>query len=177
MAYMISAPPRPNISLPPRPNIGGPGQVKPPKPFNPIAPPRRPARVPGGVTSTYGAPHPLAQQIGQHPSTPGPPAPHGPAAPAAPPAAPAAPAAPPPQSPPFDSTYYANVAANQFKVGNQVNALNLQGTQNDTALQTALGQLAYQQPRDSLRLEEAANRNGGLFSQSYDAQQADLGHQ
>lgn len=73
-------------------------------------------------------------------------------------------------SSPLDATYYANLAANQLKVGNQINGLTAQSQNANTALQAALGQLAYQQPRDQLRVEEAANNRGALYS-SVEAQQ------
>lgn len=77
---------------------------------------------------------------------------------------------------PLDSTYFANVASNQFKVGNQINALNTQGGLADTALQASLGNLAYQEPRDELRAEQAANNRGALYSTVYDQQLGDLVH-
>ena len=95
--------------------------------------------------------------------------------PGSPLASPAAPAAPP-KAPPRDSTYYQNVADNQARIGNQINALNLQGTQDQTALQTALAALAYQQPRDQLAAEQAANRGGGLYSSVENLNQANLAH-
>lgn len=85
-----------------------------------------------------------------------------------------APGAPSTPASPLDSTYYDNLAMNQFKVGNQVNALTAAGQNDTTALQSALGQLAYQQPRDSLKLEQGANRTGGLYSSVYDQNQGNL---
>ena len=84
----------------------------------------------------------------------------------APPATTPAPAASLPSSPasPLDSTYYNNIAANQFKVNNQINSLTAQGQNYNTGLQSALAQLAYQQPRDQLKAEQAMNARGGLYS-------------
>lgn len=107
-----------------------------------------------------------AQAPGAHPVLP--PSTH----PAPPPGAP--PAAPP--GPTFDSTALANIAANQFRVNNQLNALNQTSAMDQTALQQALAALSYQQPRDSLALEEAANRRGALFSSVYGQQLGDLTH-
>jgi hypothetical protein len=92
---------------------------------------------------------------------------------------PSAPAAPAPSptpatqsgagsSSPLDSTYFNNLAANQFKVNNQLNQLSATSQNDNTALKSALDQLAYQQPRDSLKLEQGANRAGGLYSSVYD---------
>jgi hypothetical protein len=77
---------------------------------------------------------------------------------------------------PLDSTYYQNVADNTFKVQNAINALNLTGTNDQTALQTALAALAYQQPRDQLALEQKANQSGGLYSSVENMNQANLVH-
>lgn len=72
-----------------------------------------------------------------------------------------------PAQSPLDSTYYQQVAANQFKLNNQINSLGAQSQNDTTALQNALAQLAYQQPRDSLKLEQAANNRGALYSSPY----------
>jgi hypothetical protein len=74
----------------------------------------------------------------------------------------------------LDSTYYNNLAENQLKVNNSLNSLSSASQNNNTALQNALGQLAYQQPRDQLNLEEAANRRGALYSSVEGQQQGDL---
>jgi hypothetical protein len=77
------------------------------------------------------------------------------------------------QPSPLDSSYYANVASNQAKIDSQLNALNLQSSQGQTALQAALGNLTYQQPRDQLSLMQNANRGGSLYSTVY---QGNLGN-
>jgi hypothetical protein len=82
----------------------------------------------------------------------------------------------PPGPSPLDSTYFANVANNNFQVGNKVNALNAQSGYAQTDLQNALAQLAYQEPRDQLKAEEAANMRGGLYSTAYNQQLGDLTH-
>lgn len=69
---------------------------------------------------------------------------------------------------PLDSTYFDNIAANNFKVGNQINSLTSQGQNLNTNLTNALAQLAYQQPRDNLKLEQNANKAGALYSSVYD---------
>ena len=81
---------------------------------------------------------------------------------AAPAAAPAA------TGSPLDSTYYQNVAANNLKLGQSIAALNLQQSQGRTAEQTALGNIAYAQPRADLAAEQRANAGGGLYSSVYD---------
>jgi len=81
---------------------------------------------------------------------------------------------PAPQPSPLDSTYFGNVAANEFKVNNEVNALNQQGAYARNDLQTALQKLAYQQPRDALKLEQGANSRGALYSTGYNQQLGDL---
>jgi hypothetical protein len=68
------------------------------------------------------------------------------------------------------------VAAHDLGVNNQINALNLRDSNNLTALQTALGNLAYQQPRDQLALEQRANAGGGLYSSVEGQNQANLAH-
>jgi hypothetical protein len=52
-------------------------------------------------------------------------------------------------------------------VGNSINSINLGIGQQQGALQATLNQLAYQQPRDQLALEERANAGGGLYSSVY----------
>jgi hypothetical protein len=74
----------------------------------------------------------------------------------------------------LDSTYYNNIAENQLKTGNSINSLNAQSQNYGTALQNTLAQLAYQQPRDQLATEEAANRRGALYSSVEGQQQGDL---
>ena len=99
---------------------------------------------------------------------------------AAPPAANTAPTAP--EQPtgaggsPLDSTYYGNVNDYLFKTNNQIAADRAKIGTADTALQTALGNLAYQQPRDALKLEQGANAHGGLFSSVYGQDQGNLQH-
>jgi hypothetical protein len=66
------------------------------------------------------------------------------------------------------------LAENQLKVNNSLNSLSSASQNNNTALQSALGQLAYQRPRDQLNLEEAANRRGALYSSVEGQQQGDL---
>lgn len=90
---------------------------------------------------------------------------------------PAAPGAQPSTGDPRDATYYQNVAANQFKVNNEINALNLQGQQANTALQAQLAALDYQQPRSQLALEQRANAAGSLYSSAEGQRQGDLVHQ
>lgn len=68
---------------------------------------------------------------------------------------------------PLDSTYYQNIADYLFKTQNSINADQAKQTADSTALQGALGQLNYQQPRDQLSLEQKANAGGGLFSSVY----------
>jgi hypothetical protein len=82
-----------------------------------------------------------------------------------------------PAQSPLDSTYYQQIAADQLKLGNQVNGLTAQSQNDNTALQSALAQLAYQQPRDSLRLEQGANRRGALYSSAYTQDLGNLGNQ
>lgn len=67
----------------------------------------------------------------------------------------------------LDAAYYNNVAANNVKVGNSINSINLGIGQQQGALQATLNQLVYQQPRDQLALEERANAGGGLYSSVY----------
>jgi hypothetical protein len=95
---------------------------------------------------------------------------------AAPPAsaatAAAVPTAPPASAPPrLDATYYGNVAANQFGVNNKLGALGQQSAASNLALQKTLGDLAYQEPRRQLALEQVANQRGGLYSSAYNLQQ------
>jgi hypothetical protein len=77
---------------------------------------------------------------------------------------------------PLDSTYYGNVGDFLFKTGNEINADHLKQTNLDTALQNAIGQFNYQQPRDSLALEQRANAGGGLYSSVYDQNLGNLTH-
>lgn len=67
----------------------------------------------------------------------------------------------------LDATYYANVNANNLKVGNEINSLNLKGSGDQTAMQAALAQLQYAQPRADLALEQKANQAGALYSSVY----------
>lgn len=67
----------------------------------------------------------------------------------------------------LDSTYYGNVNQNEFNVNNKINALQLRDAIGSSNLQGTLGQLAYQQPRAELSLEQGANRGGGLYSSVY----------
>ena len=98
--------------------------------------------------------------------------PKPPAAPRAvvpkPPQAPAQPAAQsvtaPPAPSPLDSTYFANIAANQFKVNNQINALNQASAYGRTDLANNIEQLQQKEPLDQLAAQVAANRRGALFS-------------
>ena len=102
-------------------------------------------------------------------------APKPPAAPKPTAGAAGAPAAP--QGPSgLDATYFANTNTNQFKVGNQINALNLKSAADTTALQSALAQLAYQQPRAQLALEQKANDTGSLYSSVYDQNLGNLNY-
>lgn len=87
-----------------------------------------------------------------------------------------APAQQPAQQNPLDATYFSNAAQNLFNVNNKVTGLQQQSAASSNALQTALGNLAYQQPRDQLKLMQAANARGGLYSTPYDQQQGDLVH-
>lgn len=74
---------------------------------------------------------------------------------------------------PLDSTYFQNLASNNLKVGNQINGWTADIGNTQTALQSALAALAYQQPRDQLKTEQAANQRGALYSSVYDQ---DLGN-
>lgn len=76
--------------------------------------------------------------------------------------------------PQLDSTALGNIASNQFKVNNQINGLNQSSSNIGTNLQAALGQLAYQQPRQQLSLEQGANRQGSLYSTAYNQRLGDL---
>ena len=105
-----------------------------------------------------------------------PPKPKVPAAPKVPALGAAAPVATPPP-PPLDATYYSNTNANEFGVNNKITGLGQQSAASTQALQTALGNLAYQQPRQQLSLEQGANRRGALFSSVYDQQAGDLATQ
>jgi hypothetical protein len=77
----------------------------------------------------------------------------------------------------LDATYFSNVNQNLFNTQNRINALNQQSAASTTALQNALGNLAYSQPRQSLALEQAANRRGALLTTPYQQSAADLGVQ
>ena len=81
------------------------------------------------------------------------------------------PAAPPS---PLDATYWANVYAHQAATSQSINKMNLQNTQDQIALQSALGQLTYQQPLDQLSLMGKANAAGNLYSSVYGAAQGNL---
>ena len=143
-------------------------------------PPRLPAPPRGGTPHQFrGGPVRLRNPNVLHQTTTG----GGTPAPGSPPAGGGTPTPTPgggggTQTPsPLDATYYQNVADNLFKVNSQVNALNLQGSQDTTALQSALAQLAYQQPRSQLALEQGANRNGSLYSSVYDQNLGNLNYQ
>lgn len=134
--------------------------------FRSIAPPAVPAQRPGARPSRV-ASGPVVRPAGvQFPT----------AAPqVAPQTIPPAPSTTPkPTGSPLDATYYANLAANQLKVGNQIAADNAQIGNLGVSLQSALAQLAYQQPRDQLALEQKANARGALYSSGYDQQLGDL---
>lgn len=92
------------------------------------------------------------------------------------PAAAAAPSGAADQPSPLDSTYDQNVNDFLFKTNNSINSDQAKIAAANIAYQNALGQLAYQQPRDALALEQKANANGGLFSSVYDQNQANLQH-
>lgn len=77
---------------------------------------------------------------------------------------------------PLDSTYYNQVADYLNKTGNSIAADQAKIGNYDTSLQTTLGNLAYQQPRDALALMQKANANGGLFSSVYGQNQGNLQH-
>jgi len=124
------------------------GMPKPPKPGLPAKPKGTGASLSFGTGATLS---------GLHPGTP----PQKPPT-TVPPKASGTTTAPP--ASPLDSTYYQNIAANQFKVNNQINSLTAQGQNANTSLQSALAQLAYQQPRDQLKAEQAMNARGGLYS-------------
>jgi hypothetical protein len=79
-----------------------------------------------------------------------------------------------PVGPPLDATAVNNIATNRFRVNNEVNSANQNIGNLRTGLQAALGQLAYQQPRDQLSEEQAANRSGSLYSTAYDQRLGDL---
>lgn len=132
-----------------------------------IKPPAKPA----DTRTSYGRP------FGGFPL---PPAQHGTGAgltglaPAQKPPAPPAPSPPKasgtttaPANSPLDATYYQQIAGDQLKLGNSLNSLGSQSQNANTALQSALAQLAYQQPRDSLNLEQGANQRGALYSSAY----------
>ena len=87
-------------------------------------------------------------------------------------AAPSPPAAAPGSA--LDSTYYANVAANQGKINSQIAGLNQQQGFDQTALQGQLAQLQHQEPLDQLKVEQGANSRGALYSTPYAQQQGQL---
>jgi hypothetical protein len=157
-SFGFSGPVRPNFGPPkpivPAPNLYGKGG---------LGVPTRPVVPLGGA---QGKPGPL----GIHSPTPA-----APAAPQTPSPTPASQTAGSSPSP-LDSTYFDNLAGNQFRVNNQLNALTATSQNDNTALQSALDQLAYQQPRDSLKLEQNANRTGGLYSSVYDQNLGNLQH-
>lgn len=68
---------------------------------------------------------------------------------------------------PLDSTYYQQLAGDQLRLQNQTNSLTADSQNSASALQSALAQLAYQQPRDSLKLEQGSNNQGALYSSAY----------
>jgi hypothetical protein len=74
----------------------------------------------------------------------------------------------------LDATAAANIAQNQFNVNNKINGLNSQSGADTLALQNALAQLGYQQPRDQLKLEQGANSRGALYSSVYNQNLGDL---
>lgn len=116
---------------------------------------------------------PGARPPGTNPAVPGSTAPN----PGAPATAPAQAPAPTDSTDPRDAQYYQNVADNQFKVNNQINALNLDRSNAQTALQSQLAQLAYQQPRDQLAMEQRANQAGSLYSSVEGQNQGNLAYQ
>lgn len=75
--------------------------------------------------------------------------------------------------PVLDATALNNIAENQFKANNSINTLTGNIGNLRTNLQAALSQLAYQQPRDQLKLEQGANQRGALYSSAYNQ---DLGN-
>jgi hypothetical protein len=138
----------------------------------PSAPPGgRPVRVNGGVV---GAGQNLAHPFGYG---------NGSAPPGSPGAAPppgsgggGPPGAAPPSGPPLDSTYYLNVGQSQFGMNQKINALNQQGGYATEDLQSALAKLSYAQPRAELAQEQAANRQGGLYSSVYNQNLANMNY-
>lgn len=175
----VSAPKPPKAPIPK-------GNAKPP------VPPKPPA-IAGAGKSVLGAPklsNPSAGyagssvlNLGSQLQKPAKPAATAPAAPAGPAPAPAPVPAPSTGGTAstagneLDSTYYLNVAANDFKVNNAINSINLGISQAKNSLQTTLAQLAYQQPRDQLALEQKANAGGGLYSSVYDQNLGNLNYQ
>lgn len=74
----------------------------------------------------------------------------------------------------LDSTYYNNVADYLFKTQNTINNDQYTIGTDQNALQSALGQLNYAQPRAALAAEQKSNLAGGLFSSAEQQGQADL---
>ena len=78
---------------------------------------------------------------------------------------------------PLDAEYYQNVANYLFRTNNSIANANQAIGLDRTALQAALGQLGYQQPRSDLALEQQANQNGALYSSAYGQNLANLNYQ
>lgn len=76
---------------------------------------------------------------------------------------------------PLDATYYNDIANYLFKTNNSIAADQAKIAQNNTALQSALGQLNYQEPRSDLALNQGMNARGGLYSSVQQQGLADLG--
>lgn len=169
---------------------------KAPRPDRPV-PPVRVGSVFGGGPSKLGVPRQPPKATGLVPG--GPPSPSRQAPPRVGSFAPQPPTGPAPtvlkgppggsnsatQTPaqqaagpsPLDSTYFANVASNQFQVGNKINALNEANAYGQTDLAKTLANYQYQQPRALLAAERAAAANGALYSTGYGQQLGDIGHQ
>jgi hypothetical protein len=81
---------------------------------------------------------------------------------------------PAPTPAPWDATAASNSASHLFDVNSKVAGLQQQEGYNNTALQAALGSLAYAEPRAELAAGENANRRGALFSSVYGQQLGDL---
>ena len=77
---------------------------------------------------------------------------------------------------PLDSTALNNIALHGASTGESITGLQQQEAYDNTALQAALGQLAYQQPRDQLRMMQQANARGGLYSSVEGQNQGNLVH-
>jgi hypothetical protein len=67
---------------------------------------------------------------------------------------------------PLDSTYFQNVGANDAATGTKIAGLQHQQANLNTDLGTTLAGYAHQQPLDTLAAQIAANRTGGLSSDS-----------